>query len=435
MRLDLDAVKQMTLTLCEVERIAIENNPHLLALAELLCAAKEGSWDSFSKLLPQLSVWNQSYRTQFNQLPLLDSRMSFTTQFTMTQALLHLEKFYQYKISETNVRQACLLELAAYNDVLLTARDAYFQVILDKKNIASAWEKVRLLEQLAGQERGLFDIGQAIVYTVNQAEVFVANAYTVYFEMIRNFKVDKDRLALVLGLDPLCVSIEPADEEIPLQPIALLAEKIHEFHSSSDLFTLKEICCWEKIADERRPDIRLGRNYLWKARENVHLKQSDYYPDLDLIGNYGGEPAPLADYPKPSFFHQSFSWGVGLQLNWLLFDSLGREARVAKARSEEKAFCFNFKQTVEAAHADVREQIFDIEQSVATYVTSRANVRLAEELLEQARTQLNIGYITVYDFKIAIDALIQARNAMDRSSFGLIASYFGLRHATGVDLQ
>ena len=87
------------------------------------------------------------------------------------------------------------------------------------------------------------------------------------------------------------------------------------------------------------------------------------------------------------------------------------------------------------SYEEVREQIFDITESVANYVTAQGNVALAEQTLDLANKQLEIGYLTVFDYQIVVDGLIQALYIRDRARYDLIKGYYGLIHATGCDLK
>ncbi|MDR3624946.1 MAG: TolC family protein [Chlamydiales bacterium] len=458
--IQVNSAPKLCLSLCEAEKIALKNNQQIKATEQLLQKAREGNLESFSKWFPELQASSDAYRTQFNQQPILNSRALFLTQLTLTQSIFSLERYYNVKISELYVQQLSLLLQAAQNDTLLQVREAYYQVILDQDNIATAKEKVELLRQLAIQMEGKYRIGEAILYNVNQSKVAVANAMTFYYQTLKQFKIDIDVLVRVLGYDPgtLCVDLE--EREIPIYSIPLIACKLHSVEQVINinggqedqfifqpgfpeieerrmyrLFSSEEMFSWEQIANEKRPDIRLGRNFISIAKEQIRNQQAEYYPTVDLIGNYGGFPTPYVPYPRNVFFEQSFGWGIGLELNWLLFDSFGREYRVSQAKSQERATAFNYQKTVFDAHGDVRSQIYQIEEAVASYVTARANVLLAEQLLIEAKQQMDIGYITVFDYQISVDALIQARNTRDTADFNLIVAYYSLRHASGIDVN
>jgi outer membrane protein TolC len=72
-----------------------------------------------------------------------------------------------------------------------------------------------------------------------------------------------------------------------------------------------------------------------------------------------------------------------------------------------------------------------MQKAMAQYVTSSANYKLAQQTLEQAKSQLDIGFTTIYDYLISVDGLIRAKTAQDEGRFDLLSSYYALLHASG----
>jgi outer membrane protein TolC len=83
----------------------------------------------------------------------------------------------------------------------------------------------------------------------------------------------------------------------------------------------------------------------------------------------------------------------------------------------------------------VRKKIYQIEESVANYISAQANVALAEQTINLTSQQLDVGYSTIYDCQISYDQFIQALNGKNKARFELIKAYFGLKHASGADLE
>lgn len=86
---------------------------------------------------------------------------------------------------------------------------------------------------------------------------------------------------------------------------------------------------------------------------------------------------------------------------------------------------------MQAAHTDVRTQIYSMEKALAKYLTASATLKLAEQTLQQAISQFDIGFTTIYDYLISVDGLIRARTAFDEGQFELLASHYALLHACG----
>ena len=80
----------------------------------------------------------------------------------------------------------------------------------------------------------------------------------------------------------------------------------------------------------------------------------------------------------------------------------------------------------------IYKEILEQEKNPINY---RANYKLAQETLEQAKSQLDIGFTTIYDYLISVDGLIRAKTAQDEGRFDLLSSYYALLHASGKESE
>jgi outer membrane protein TolC len=298
--------------------------------------------------------------------------------------------------------------------------------------------------------QGKYNIGEATAYNVNQARVAVANVTDAYYKTVQMQRSHEDELSRTLGYDPVESPFTFKQEDIDVLQIPELAEKVKATESMfqdecivknqfvtmqsrimDKIFSSSEFSKWSVYADAYRPDIRLSATNVKLAEEAVKLKRGEYWPTVSLIGNYGGAMTPYLYRPSTQFNNQIFQWAIGFSINWTIFDGTGRERRIKKARAESRAVRYAAKKVTQAAHTDVREQLYRMQKALAQYVTSTANYKLAQETLEQAKSQLDIGFTTIYDYLISVDGLIRAKTAQDEGRFDLLSSYYALLHASG----
>ncbi|MEM1283570.1 MAG: TolC family protein, partial [Chlamydiota bacterium] len=262
----------------------------------------------------------------------------------------------------------------------------------------------------------------------------------------------------ILGYNPGSIDIELSQSEIPLHNIPSIQSKLQlteelfkpegedtrifakgfpftQEQVMHHLYSQSEIRYWEKTALCYNPTLHAKESDIRIANQEVNKGLGQYLPELKLNVNYGGIPSDTTELTSPSFSSQEFQWGIGLQLDWLLWDSCAREHKIKSARHERAARKYEYLKGIQIAYADVRKQIFSIEEAVANFVTSESNVKLAAQTLDLAKKQLDIGYITIFDYETIINNLIQAINTRNVARFDLIYSYYGLIHAAGVDLM
>ncbi|MGE3953743.1 MAG: TolC family protein [Parachlamydiales bacterium] len=446
-----------TVTLEEAEAIALSHNPDLHRMRQLLMRAQQGRLDALSKWLPELNLVSLGYKAE-EVVMFANARSAFLTQLNTTQALISTDKWFDAKIAGLIVQQMRALLNAATIDILFQTRTLYYQLVYDRETVETAKQKIELLTSLAVQEQADYKIGTTILLNVNQSKVAVANASSVYYDAIKRYRVDLDAFVRVLGYDPGKVEVEIGSEGIPIGSIPELATKVDRMAAlfeegdpegpiykkgypitqerlMATLFSPSEVASWEGLALTYRPELAEARTEVRIAQEEVGKQRGEYWPQINLEFNYGGYPTKMLDTPTSNFFNQSFSWGLGYSVKWLLFDGFGRRYRISKAIHNRSAKQFEYQKSVQMAYEDVRKQIFEIEDGVASFVTAESNVRLAQQTLDLAKSQLEIGYITVFDYQIVVDNLIDALNIRNRAEFDLMAGYYGLIHASGADLR
>jgi outer membrane protein TolC len=235
----------------------------------------------------------------------------------------------------------------------------------------------------------------------------------------------------VFQVPELAVKVKAAEALFQEDKILKTAFSTMQDKIINKVFNSEEFTKWNLYADAHRPDILLSQTNVQLAEETVKLKRSEYWPTVSILGNYGGAMTPYLFQPSTQFNNQVFQWAIGFSVNWTIFDGGGRERRVRQAQAEARSIKYTAKRVAQAAHTDVREQLYSMQKSMAQYIASTANYKLAQETLEQAKSQLDIGFTTIYDYLISVDGLIRAKTAQDEGRFDLLSSYYALLHASG----
>jgi outer membrane protein TolC len=467
------------LTLEQAELIAVTNNNTVNSVRELYLKAKAGRIEAMSKWLPKLHALSKVYGLQKYQpgagsvsaqdVELLNQAgvvtriaagSAFETQLALTQSILSTNDYYNIMISSLVVKQLELLLNAALIDVLYQTRVSYYQVVLDLELIKAAKDKVELLKTLSKQIQDKHQIGTALLYHVNQSKVAVVNATNVYYDLIKQKKIDSDNLANILGYIPGDVELTFSQSQLPVDQIEDLKDKITlmqkvfneqmptlnelifkedfaqtEQRVMSKLYSTAEIHGWEDLAMKYTPSLKVYENYVQIASKEFSKAKATYLPEVDFNVNFGSNPSTMQGLPARSFGNQNMNWGAGIKFNWLVFDSYGREARIKQARFDKRSKEFNYRQEKQNTFFEVRKRIFEIEESVANYMTAQANMILAEQTVSFAKDQLDTGYGTIFDCQITLDGLVQAKNDTYKAKYQLLKAYYGLRKASGIDLE
>jgi outer membrane protein/protease secretion system outer membrane protein len=147
-------------------------------------------------------------------------------------------------------------------------------------------------------------------------------------------------------------------------------------------------------------------------------------PSISAFGN-------ARKFNYDNFNRNRYSWAVGLQLDWVIYDGGGRDAsrHLADAQREE---------------ADARTSVLadNIRDDLATgrslvdtkrqgVFAATRGVELAKETIDLVRTQYEAGTVTQVDLLGAQDALVGAQEALAQSRFDLAVADLTLRKTAG----
>ncbi|MCB1106571.1 MAG: TolC family protein [Chlamydiia bacterium] len=449
----------LQLSLKQAEETALSNNQEIQEIDHLVEKARYGHLITISDWLPKLELMSQAFQSQHDQTGGSNNKSSFLTQFLLTQTLFSANKLYNLQISRLVYQELQWMKQGMINDILYKVRRSYYEIILDRNQIETAATHVEVLKALALQMEERLGIGTATTFDVNQLQVAVSNALAIYYQAQKKMRVDLDAFVKTLGFDPGSIVVEVKEDVIPLRDIPFLKEKLQgqqeiflkspiskglffppsnprkQIEWITQLFSREEINEWEEVALRYRPDLLQAENQLQTAQKEVSKAKGQYLPKLEFQASYGGEPTPFDEFPRSSFGNQNFQWGVGVSLKWNIFDSFKRERKILAAKSEALAEKSHLKGLKQEALKEVRDQIFSIENAMATNTSSESTLKLAEQALAQAGEKLEIGYISIFDYQIAINNYIEAMNIFFKSQFEVIDSYYQLRHATGIDVK
>lgn len=132
-----------------------------------------------------------------------------------------------------------------------------------------------------------------------------------------------------------------------------------------------------------------------------------------------------------NFAQQSYSWAVGAQLDWLIYDAGVRDAqrRLAAAQAAETAARAEvLRENIRDDLANGRRQVETKRQAQQTFEQA---VELARETIELVRIQYEAGQATQIDLLTAQDNLVSAQLGVAQARFDLAIADLTLRRAAG----
>lgn len=147
-------------------------------------------------------------------------------------------------------------------------------------------------------------------------------------------------------------------------------------------------------------------------------------PSLSAFGN-------ARKFNYDNFNRDRYSWAVGLQLDWVIYDGGARDAQRHLADAQEAEAVARTAVLADSIRDDLangRGLVNTKRQGV--FAATRA-VELAKETIDLVRTQYEAGTVTQVDLLGAQDALVGAQEALAQSRFDLAVADLTLRKTAG----
>lgn len=173
-----------------------------------------------------------------------------------------------------------------------------------------------------------------------------------------------------------------------------------------------------------RPEFRALELSVKSADLQADANGWRWAPSLSAFGN-------ARRFNYDNFRRDRYSWAVGLQLDWVLFDGGARDAQRHLARAqatEAEARAEVLRDTIRDDLTTGRS-LLDTKRS-ALKAASRS-VELAREALSLVRAQYEAGTVTQVDLLQAQDGLVLAEEAVAQARFDVATADLSLRRTAG----
>ena len=194
----------------------------------------------------------------------------------------------------------------------------------------------------------------------------------------------------------------------------------------------------EKAIDralEKRPDLIAKVAALRVSEAELSRARAAYWPTLSLIGDVGsvlGNARITADGRSTGWFGATQpSYGIGLSLEWEIFDGGARRRRVELAESTRRAAQDEITATRDRAVSEVWKAYTDVKLAFRRLDVAAALVDASQQSYEDSLRSYQVGLGTLTDLLAARRELSRARFVELDTKVHLLESSAALAFTTG----
>ncbi|MGB2689679.1 MAG: TolC family protein [Desulfobacterales bacterium] len=307
----------------------------------------------------------------------------------------------QYDIAKLGLDRAQVKEQLVRQDIILDAKNAYFQILQTQKLHDIGQKTVVQIRAQKEVADNFYQVGMTPLNDLLQAQVELANAKQELIVAKNNLDNAESNFNTLLR--------RPINTPVVLKDIL----------DHSPFEETLEYCLSE--AEKNRIEIKIADMEIEISQKEIQLAKKDYYPSIDLKGNYfnygtewdvdGGEgiydPSGwnIQAVAKWNFWEWGrTSYGVKEKQSRLvqaqlqkkeIFDNIYLEVKTAYLRTHEAERAIK---TVEKAIEQAKENFRINQERYKEQISTQTDVLIAQTLL--SRTMTNY-YNALYAFKIS----------------------------------
>jgi len=414
-----------TISLKESIEEALRKSPTLHSAREGVRVAEAQRREAFTSFLPRFST-SYSYK-RLNEAP--EFTLPVLIQLGLTPVAtqsgtkdnynwaveVHQPLFAgggilaNYQVYRTNLEAFRQEERTAVLDLVLEVQTAYLNIVKAEKLREVALSSLERLSAHRDMTRHFYEVGMVPRNDLLYAEVELANGQQALLRAENGLDMAKAKFNTLLRRN--------MDEPVAVEDI--LAYRPYEKGFSECLVT----------ALERRTEIKTYALRVEQARKSVQLARSDYYPSVNLVGNYsryGDEPGVSG-----SRYQDSESWYVMALANWNFWEWGKTKHRVDAGLGRERQANDALENSRDAVSLEMKNAWLLLKEAEKQISVTRKAVIQAEEnyriTTERYREQVSTA-------TAVIDAqalLTRANSDHTRALSDYMISLAGLKRAMG----
>jgi len=270
-------------------------------------------------------------------------------------------------------------------DIVLQAREGYFNILRAEKFLGVAQQSVKQFEAQLEVTKAFFEVGIVPKNDLLQAEVKLANARQGLVKAENDLAVARASFNTLLR----------REINAPLSVVDILQYKPFPLRFEESL----------EEALQKRPEIKTAGLNIDQAKENVKIARSGFFPTINLTGNYGRtseEVGLMGDL-------RSEKWTVQALASMTLWDWKKTASKVGESKVKVTQAEDSKIQLVEGVTFEVKQGYLNMLQAEKSIGVAEKSIEQAEENLRMNEERYKYQVATATDVLDAVTLLAQAR--------------------------
>jgi outer membrane protein TolC len=420
----LSAQQTASVTLDEAIQIGLQKSRALHSSQMNVQYAESKSSEANALLLPSVK-FNGAY-TRLSDVPASEISIPFLPQpITLSPSVLNN---YNLKLTVqqplfTGFKLQSNADIADYtakatqkdykkdkNDLIFNIKNTYWSLSQAIAMQTVVDENVEQMKEHLKEVQAWLEQGMITTNEVLKVQVQLSDATLRQIDMRNNVQLTRIGFNNLLGL--------PLDTE--LQPVTTLKREPRKFGDLSVLL---------RQAREQRPELKSMALKVKAGNAVVSIAQSNWYPQIYLVGNYYSSRPNQRFFPTQDAFKETWDVGVAMSFDVWNWDATVHQTEQAKAQLSQAED--GLAQLKDAVTLDVTRNYLNLRRAKERMVVAEQGVNQAEENYRVVNEKFKQGSSLNTDLLDAEVALLQAKTNYTQSLVDFELAEAGLERAIG----
>jgi outer membrane protein TolC len=329
----------------------------------------------------------------------------------LQQALFNQQVFIGLKAAKTTKEFYQINKQLTDEGLIENVSTAYYQVFTQKEKLKTLENSYQSTLKVRNIIKSLYENGLAKKVDLDRTNVNLTNIETGKNQMKNAVTLQENALKFYMGM-PIENPIQLVESD--LQVDAPLLENT--------------------INTDNRTELQLLEKKKTLLGYNIKATEAAYYPTLNLVGNYAwqgtGKTFPIFQGKNQGVYWSDYA-NVGLQLNIPIFNGFQIKSKVDQAKLELETLEQDLKDTKLGMDLQYQNSKAQIENSLEAIKSQKANVELAETVLNNTKSNYQYGLAPLSDLLDAENSLVQAKNNYSNALYDFKIAEIQLYKAKG----
>lgn len=410
------------LSLEDCIRIALQKNSQLQISERQLDIADKNYKSAYSNILPSINV-SSSMSTHeqgpssiyingtFVGVTPASSGERYGAQISVSQNIFDGGYWWNnIRKSKSDKKAQKYSYLSEKQNTIVTVHEGYFNLVKAIKLLEVDEQAVKRGEEQLQRTEAQFQLGAVAKVDVFQNRTNLGNDRIEYLTQKNAVEKAKQDLNLAMGRNPL-------------DPIAIVTDMEISYEIQNVDSMIRE-------ALVKNPNINMLQQDLKSAGLQTKLAVSNFIPSVSGFYSYS-RTVDQFNLLYKDFFDREYTWSLGLQFRWNLFNGFSDFLNVQKAKINEKIVTEQIDETKRNIMSSIQALVDNLQSYQEIITINKENLESAKEQYRLASERYRVGSGTALEVREAQVGLTRAEQILVSAENNAMITYAQLQEALG----